>query len=56
MVTPKSVVETTPLVVAWFKQRERAQRAAACPAALDRPERRPQLGEPRRSKRLMPAQ
>ena len=37
MVTPKSVVETTPLVVAWFKQRERAPHSPACPAAPDRP-------------------
>ena len=29
MVTPKSVVETTPLVVARIKQRELAQRARA---------------------------
>ncbi len=55
MVTPKSVVETTPLVVAWFKQRERTQRSAACPAAPDRPERRPQLRDPRRPNRLVPA-
>jgi hypothetical protein len=33
MVTPKSVVETTPVVVAWFKQRERAQRSACVPRA-----------------------
>ena len=54
MVTPKSVVETTPLVVAWFKQHERAQRSAACRPAPDRPERRPQLRDPRRPNRLVP--
>ena len=53
MVTPKSVVETTPLVVAWFKQRERAQRSAASSAAPDRPERRPELRDPRRPNRLV---
>lgn len=51
MVTPKSVVETTPLVVAWFKQRERVQHSPACPAAPDRPERRPQLRNARRPTR-----
>ena len=55
MVTPKSVVETTPLVVAWFEQRERARRSAACPAAPERPQRRPQLRDPRRPNRLVPA-
>jgi hypothetical protein len=54
MVTPKSVVETTPLVVAWFKQRERAQHPT-CTAAPHRPERRPQLRSARRPTPLVPA-
>jgi hypothetical protein len=43
MVTPKSVVETTPLVVAWISQHERAQRSAERASAPARPERRPPL-------------
>jgi hypothetical protein len=55
MVTPKSVVETTPLVVAWFKQRERAQHSPTCTAAPHRPERRPQLRSAPRPTPLVPA-
>ena len=43
MVTPKSVVETTPLVVARIKQRELAQRArerSAAPVRLTAQSRR----------------
>jgi hypothetical protein len=43
MVTPKSVVETTPLVVAWIKQHERAQRSPGRSSAPARHERRPPL-------------
>jgi hypothetical protein len=55
MVTPKSVVETTPLVVAWFKQREGGQLSPARSAAANLPERRPQLPDSRRPTRLVPA-
>jgi hypothetical protein len=55
MVTPKSVVETTPLVVARIRQRERAQRSPGLSSAPARPERRPPLREPSRLTRLVPA-
>ena len=47
MVTPKRVVETTPLVVARIKLRERAQRSPERASAPARPERHPQLRDPR---------
>ena len=50
MVTPKRVVEATPLVVARIKLRERAQRSPA-PAL---PERRVLLRDPAQSTRLAP--
>jgi hypothetical protein len=52
MVTPKSVVETTPLVVARIEQLERAQRFRKRSSAPARTERR----DPRRPARLVPAQ
>jgi hypothetical protein len=55
MVTPKSVVETTPLVVAWFKQRERAQCSPARSSTTNRPERRPLPRDSRRPTQLVPA-
>jgi hypothetical protein len=54
MVTPKSVVETTPLVVARIRQRERAQRSLERSSAPARPERRPPLRDPSRATRLVP--
>jgi hypothetical protein len=54
MVTPKSVVETTPLVVARIKERERARRSATWASAPERPERRPQLLELPRHTMLAP--
>ena len=51
MVTPKSVVETTPLVVARIKQLERAQRVRTRSSALARTDRR----NPRRPARLVAA-
>jgi hypothetical protein len=50
MVTPKSVVETTPLVVARIRELERAQRFRTRASASAPTERRP-----RRSARLVPA-
>jgi hypothetical protein len=55
MVRPKSVVETTPLVVARIALRERAQRSSVRGSASARPERRSQLRDPRRPTRLVPA-
>jgi hypothetical protein len=55
MVTPKSVVETTPLVVARIKQLERAQRFRMRSSAPARPERRREHRDPRRPTRLVPA-
>jgi hypothetical protein len=54
MVTPKSVVETTPLVVARIKQLERAQHARKRSSAPAGPVRRPQHLDPRRPARLVP--
>jgi hypothetical protein len=51
MVTPKSVVETTPLVVAQIRQLERAQRLRKRSFTPARPEHR----DPRRPTRLVPA-
>ena len=51
MVTPKSVVETTPLVVARIKQLEHAQRFRRRTSAAAAPQRR----EPHRSTRLVSA-
>jgi hypothetical protein len=51
MVTPKSIVETTPLVVARIEQLERAQRCRTRSSAPARPERR----DPRPLVRLVPA-
>jgi hypothetical protein len=51
MVTPKSVVETTPLVIARIKQLERAQRRCS----TSRPERRPPRRDRRGTTRLVPA-
>jgi hypothetical protein len=50
MVTPKSVVETTPLVVARIKQLERAQRFRTRTSAPAGPEHR----DTRRPARLVP--
>jgi hypothetical protein len=55
MVTPKRVIETTPLVVARIKQRERARRAPERSSAPTRPERRPQPRDPRHPARLVAA-
>ena len=55
MVTPKSVVETTPLVVARIKQRERAQRSTERASAPTGPVRRPALRERRRPTGLVSA-
>ena len=55
MVTPKRVVETTPLVVAWIRQHERAQRASERSSAATLPERRPRPRDLGRPARLAPA-
>ena len=54
MVTPKSVVETTPLVVARIEQLERAQRFRKRSPAPAGPERRLQHRAPRRPVLLVP--
>jgi hypothetical protein len=48
MVTPKSVVETTPLVVARIKQLERAKRFGSVAPGP------PRHRDPRRTTRLVP--
>ena len=55
MVTPKSVVEITPLVVARIEQLERAERFRKRSSAPGRPVCRPQHRGPRRSTRLAQA-